>query len=299
MEVASPSFKPDIGEVADAGGVRVVAVAEYGDIDQARRRRVLPDFGSAAHAGPAPGSFSMRTFRTIASFLSLVSLGLPAMAQDGPPAKHSISQFLAPACQQIADQAGNFPVQRIRLATQYYTPLFPPGPDGKLRPEDRRSCVNIEGACVVGDFLYDSNGTATERSTVPFKFGKGSGKGPFNTTNALDPCRTLAADGRVYPMGTVIFIPEMRDKICPQSGKPVDGCFIVGDVGSAITGGQRFDIFTGECSQYDKRTSTCRDPANAAFVAPKTTPFTVIRRDDPLAVQLRQETDAFINRGWQ
>src|SRR5215471_15015133 len=30
---ASPPFQPDILEVADAGGVRVVAVAEYGDID--------------------------------------------------------------------------------------------------------------------------------------------------------------------------------------------------------------------------------------------------------------------------
>ena len=42
---ASPLFKPDIGEVADAGGMRVVAVAEYGDIDQARGRRILPDLG--------------------------------------------------------------------------------------------------------------------------------------------------------------------------------------------------------------------------------------------------------------
>jgi len=45
VEVASPSFKPDILEVADAGGVRVVAIAEYGDIDQVRRRRILPDLG--------------------------------------------------------------------------------------------------------------------------------------------------------------------------------------------------------------------------------------------------------------
>src|SRR5437763_374181 len=118
----------------------------------------------------------MRTFRTIASFLALVVFSLPATAQDAPPEKHSIGQFLAPACQQIADQAGNFPIQRLRLATQYYTPLFRPGPDGKLRPEDRKSCVSMEGACVVGDFLYDANGTAIERSTVPFKFGQGSGK---------------------------------------------------------------------------------------------------------------------------
>jgi 3D (Asp-Asp-Asp) domain-containing protein len=241
----------------------------------------------------------MRTFTTISSFLVFVAVGLPVGAQEAPPEKHSIGQFLAPACQRIADQASNFPVQQIQLATQYYTPLFPAGADGKLRPEDRKSCVNVEGACVVGSLLYNSNGTAIDRSTVLFKFGPGSGKGPFNTTNALDPCRTLAADGHFYPVGTVIFIPEMRNKICPQSGMPVDGCFIVADVGSAIKGTQRFDMFTGECSHYDKPTSTCRDPANASFSVSKSTPFNVIRRDDPLAVQLRSETDAFIKRGWQ
>jgi len=43
--VASPSFKPDILEVTDAGGVRVVAIAEQGHIDHVRRRRILPDLG--------------------------------------------------------------------------------------------------------------------------------------------------------------------------------------------------------------------------------------------------------------
>jgi hypothetical protein len=33
---ASPPFKSDEGEVADAGGMRVVAFAEHGDIDQVR-----------------------------------------------------------------------------------------------------------------------------------------------------------------------------------------------------------------------------------------------------------------------
>src|SRR5580700_10788887 len=42
---ASPLFEPDVVKVANAGGVRVVAVAEYGDIDQVRRRRILPDLG--------------------------------------------------------------------------------------------------------------------------------------------------------------------------------------------------------------------------------------------------------------
>src|ERR1700726_2183376 len=34
---ASPPFKPDVSEITDAGCVRVVAVAEHGDIDQVHR----------------------------------------------------------------------------------------------------------------------------------------------------------------------------------------------------------------------------------------------------------------------
>ena len=45
VEVASPSFKPDIREIADVGGVRVVAIAEHGHIEQVCRRRILPDLG--------------------------------------------------------------------------------------------------------------------------------------------------------------------------------------------------------------------------------------------------------------
>src|SRR5215472_809123 len=45
VEMASPSFQPDIRKIANAGGVRVVAVAEYGDIDQMRRRHIFPDLG--------------------------------------------------------------------------------------------------------------------------------------------------------------------------------------------------------------------------------------------------------------
>jgi hypothetical protein len=42
---ASPPFESNIGEVADAGGVRVVAVAEHGDIDRMRRCGIIPDLG--------------------------------------------------------------------------------------------------------------------------------------------------------------------------------------------------------------------------------------------------------------
>ena len=39
----SPPLKPDIRKIADAGGVRVITVAEHGDVDQVRRCRILPD----------------------------------------------------------------------------------------------------------------------------------------------------------------------------------------------------------------------------------------------------------------
>jgi hypothetical protein len=42
---ASPPFETDVIEIANAGGVRIIAVAEYGDIDQVRRRGILPDLG--------------------------------------------------------------------------------------------------------------------------------------------------------------------------------------------------------------------------------------------------------------
>lgn len=223
--------------------------------------------------------------------------------------KRQVDQFLAPSCKRIAEsiERGNddHRKEQIRKATQYFTPIFEPGEDGGLREEDRRACINIEGSCIVGKWLYNyagSNkpwGKRYDRSKIPFKFGKGSGQSQYNTTNALDPCRTLAADKRHYPSGTVIYIPSMKEKECPQTGKVVDGCFIVGDVGSAITGARRFDIFTGECSNYSKRSNTCRDSLNRKFVAPKETTYYVVDRNNQIANDLRQETDSFIRGNWR
>jgi 3D (Asp-Asp-Asp) domain-containing protein len=230
----------------------------------------------------------------------LAGLSSVAAAQDATPQKRRIDQLLTHACSEIAPHAEDFPAEEVRRATQYFTPLFLPGPDGKLRPEDRHACLKVEGSCVVGDYLYNyPDAYGVRRDTIAYKFGKGNGASRYNTTNALDPCRTLAADPSVYPIGTVIFVPDMRNKICPQSGMAVDGCFIIGDIGSAIRGGQRFDIFTGECSRYSTRTNTCDDRANEDFVVPRGAKFHVIQRDNSLAVELRRETDAFIVGNWQ
>jgi 3D (Asp-Asp-Asp) domain-containing protein len=209
----------------------------------------------------------------------------------------------APACQQIQNNAATFGTAQTTRTTQYFTPLFAPGPDGGLKLQDRANCLNMEGSCIVGQYLYNTGGgpwgTRYDLGAVKFVFGKGSGAGEFNTTNALFPCRTLAADRNHYKTGTVIYIPDFRNKVCPQSGQPVDGCFVVGDVGSAITGKGRFDLFTGECAKYNGNVHVCMDSENAAFNVPVGTKFHVIPRTDNLARALRSEMDAFINNGWK
>jgi hypothetical protein len=249
----------------------------------------------------------------VAAILVLAALDKPALSQDTVAPKRTISQFLAPAADEIAAHLADFKPEPNLHVTQSYTPLFSPGPDGKLKAENRRDCLNVEGTCLVGGLLYNYPNTIQNRSDVVYKFGKGNGPNTYNTTNALDPCRTLAADAidsppkkpgekphkAVYPIGTVIFIPEMKNKVCPQSGKPVDGAFIVGDIGKAITGEGRFDIFAGECSQYIHRTNSCNDQAIGSFFVPDDTPFYVIPRDNPLAKRLREQADAFVKRDWQ
>jgi 3D (Asp-Asp-Asp) domain-containing protein len=130
-------------------------------------------------------------------------------------------------------------------------------------------------------------------------FGRGNGAGTFNKTNALFPCRTLAADISQYKIGTVIYVPSFKGKLCPQNGQPVDGCFVVGDVGSAITGKGRFDIFTGECAAYDGTKHICTDPQNASFDVPVGSTFFVVPRTAAPAQALRNELDAFIGNGWK
>ena len=77
----------------------------------------------------------MRTFTTIASFLALVALSLPVIAQDAPPEKHSIGQFLAPAYSEFVDQAANFPVKKNRLARSITPHCSRPGPIADCGPK--------------------------------------------------------------------------------------------------------------------------------------------------------------------
>lgn len=218
--------------------------------------------------------------------------------------KKRVDTFNSESCAEIKTKLEFFPKEQISRATQYFTPMFNPGPKGFLQKKDRRSCINVEGSCIVGRYLYNWSskkepwGKRYTRTAVPFRFGKGNGQSYYNKTNALDPCRTVAADINLYPVGTVLYIPEMDGKICPQNGKPINGCFIVGDVGKAIRGQGRFDLFTGECAAYNRKLHTCDDNANLQFSVAQGSDFHIIGRHNMLAKTYREEADLLINNDW-
>ena len=269
---------------------------------------VLDQFYADGHDDPQ--RFDMAAFsnavqkhsEAIASAMLLLQAKFPPVQVVADISKRNLPALRAAACGLIAANANSLAAEKTTKTTQYFTPLFRPGPGGSLRKEDRKNCLEMEGACIVGNILYNSggaNGQSFDRDKVKFIFGQGTGANDFNKTNALIPCRTLAADKDYYNIGTVIYVPSFKGKICPQNGEPVDGCFIVGDVGSAIKGKGRFDIFTGECSRYDNDHHICRDYENAAFNVPVNTEFRIVPRETERAGALRREVDAFINNGWK
>lgn len=236
-----------------------------------------------------------------ACLLTILASAGSAYSQDSLT-KRPLPAMDSPACRAIKAEASTFGRSVTTRTTQYFTPVFRPGPDGGLRPEDRDNCLNMEGSCIVGRYLYNTGGPDGRRyelDRIKFIFGQGSGVSDFNRTNALFPCRTLAADRAHYKIGTVVYIPDFEGKICPQNNQPVDGCFVVGDVGSAIRGEGRFDIFTGECVNYDGTRHICRDRANSAFDVPVGSTTHVVSRRSALAYSMRQELDAFVENGWR
>ena len=82
------------------------------------------------------------------------------------------------------------------------------------------------------------SGTGIKWKVTNTPYGEGS-KG-----NALVPYRTVAADPSYYSFGQKVYIRELDGMNLPD-GTTHNGFVTVGDVGSAIKGPGRFDIFTG------------------------------------------------------
>ncbi len=71
-----------------------------------------------------------------------------------------------------------------------------------------------------------------------------SGDGPVGAQGvALTPGRSLAVDTAYHALGTPIFVDGARS--CPPDGTPFRRLMIAQDVGSAIRGPERGDIFFG------------------------------------------------------
>ena len=72
-----------------------------------------------------------------------------------------------------------------------------------------------------------------------FPWGRGA------AGRAITPLVTVAADTRVLPLGTPIYVPEFDGVARDDAGATHDGCFVVEDRGVRIVG-QHIDVFTGD-----------------------------------------------------
>jgi len=75
--------------------------------------------------------------------------------------------------------------------------------------------------------------------------------GRGNRRNPLFPYRSAAADQKVYPYGTRIYLPQVDGYRTPD-GFVLDGYFWVSDVGTRIKGPLRFDLFVGHEPVYEE-----------------------------------------------
>jgi 3D (Asp-Asp-Asp) domain-containing protein len=70
-----------------------------------------------------------------------------------------------------------------------------------------------------------------------------------NKVNALTPLLYVAADQRLYPYGSLIYLPAAVG-VRVSGHPPLDGYFWVGDSGGAIRG-NHFDLFVGDEALYN------------------------------------------------
>lgn len=70
-------------------------------------------------------------------------------------------------------------------------------------------------------------------------------RGRGNRQNPLVPYRSVAADQKIYPYGSRLYLPSVDGYKTPD-GQTLDGYFWVADVGGRIKGRLRFDIFVGD-----------------------------------------------------
>ncbi len=76
-------------------------------------------------------------------------------------------------------------------------------------------------------------------------------EGKGNRANPLATYRSVAADQKHHPFGSRIYAETLKGWTPPGFEEPHDGFLWVSDVGGAIKGWMRFDLFVGKQSTYD------------------------------------------------
>jgi len=84
---------------------------------------------------------------------------------------------------------------------------------------------------------------------------------------ALTPGRSLAVDASYHALGTPIFVaaPQLVD----EAGRPFQRLMIAQDVGSAIRGAERGDIFFGSGEAAGVLAGTTRQDAKFFILVPR------------------------------
>ena len=231
---------------------------------------------------------------------------LPATAENVENGRTVIDGHVIAQCESVTQRLAEFRRGSTAQVTYYITPLYPDVSRANIYggrwPSRHARCYNLEGSCITnnefGNILHNYPDYQFNRDEITCRYGFGNagvtnGRGDL----CLDPCRTIAADQRFHPRGTVVYIPEMRGRTCPQSGRPMDGCFVVGDVGSAIRGQGRFDMFAGECVNFSG--GVCRDSHMDSFHLSRGTTYYEVPPSHPLARSVVGEHARFVERGFR
>jgi membrane-bound lytic murein transglycosylase A len=88
---------------------------------------------------------------------------------------------------------------------------------------------------------------------------------------ALTPGRSLAVDPSYHALGTPVFVvaaAELKD----EDGTPFERLMIAQDVGSAISGPERGDIFFGSGDEAGAKAGTTLVPGDFIVLKPKDAP---------------------------
>ncbi len=125
----------------------------------------------------------------------------------------------------------------------------------ELCKSDFDECL-MQGSCFVvknsikKSYSYYARGsdsvprfTEVDLKRCPYGFGINN--------NCLDPNFSVAADLKIYKLGSVIFVPRAVG-MKMSNGEVHDGFFIIRDSGAMIKGPARFDFFTGFLNHHQR-----------------------------------------------